>query len=61
MSAMEEQVLKAAKEIVVKFIETGRISPTGFSENFKAVYGAIFETVKGTGNPPVDPEGGNNR
>jgi hypothetical protein len=53
---MEEQVLKAAKEIVVKFIETGRTSPTGFAETFKTVYGAILETVsKGQTDPPQPP------
>jgi hypothetical protein len=35
----------------VKFIETGRISPSGFSESFKSIYLTIDETVKGsTGN-----------
>ena len=43
--AMEEQILRTSKEIVVKFIETGRISPTSFPENFKAIYTAIKETV----------------
>ncbi len=43
----DEQILRASKEIVVKFIETGRVSPTGFSEAFKAIYRAVDETVKG--------------
>lgn len=42
----DEQILRAAKEIVVKFIETGRISPTGFPVAFKAIYHAVDETVK---------------
>ena len=42
----DEQILRATKEIVVKFIETGRISPTGFPEAFKAIYRAVDETVK---------------
>lgn len=42
----EEQILRATKEIVVKFIETGRISPTGFPEVFKAIYRTVDETVK---------------
>lgn len=42
----DEQILRASKEIVVKFIETGRISPTGFPEVFKAIYRAVDETVK---------------
>ena len=45
-SSVDEQILRATKEIVVKFIETGRISPTGFPETFKAIYRAVDETVK---------------
>jgi hypothetical protein len=51
MSSMDEHILKTTKEIVVKFIETGRISPSGFAESFKSIYHAIDETVKdSTGN-----------
>ncbi|MBC2711840.1 MAG: hypothetical protein HGJ94_12885 [Desulfosarcina sp.] len=42
----DEQILRATKEIVVKFIETGRISPTGFPVAFKAIYRAVDETVR---------------
>ena len=42
----DEQILRASKEIIVKFIETGRVSPTGFPEAFKAIYRAVDETVK---------------
>jgi hypothetical protein len=42
---IEEQILRASKEIVVKFIEVGRLSPTNFTETFKSVYQAIEETV----------------
>jgi predicted transcriptional regulator len=45
-TSQDEQILRATKEIVVKFIETGRISPTGFPEAFKAIYRAVDETVK---------------
>ena len=47
MASIDEQILRTAKEIVVKFIETGRISPTGFHETFKTIYHTIQETVKG--------------
>jgi predicted transcriptional regulator len=47
-TSRDEQILRATKEIVVKFIETGRISPTGFPEAFKAIYQAVDETVKST-------------
>jgi hypothetical protein len=47
MSSMDEQILRASKEIIVKFIETGRVSPSGFSEAFKSVYDTICAAVKG--------------
>ncbi len=52
---MDEQILRASKEIIVKFIETGRVSPTGFSETFKEIYRAVEETVKGSLSEP-EPE-----
>jgi len=52
MGSIDEQVLKTAKEIVVKFIETGRISPSGFPEAFKSVYMAVYETVTGVQQAP---------
>ncbi|MFO7494988.1 MAG: hypothetical protein R6X05_05070 [Desulfobacterales bacterium] len=54
MSSIDEQILRAAKEIVVKFIETGRISPTTFPETFKSVYAAVNGTVKGLEPPAGD-------
>lgn len=42
----DEQILRTTKEIVVKFIETGRISPTGFPEAFTAIYQTVDKTVK---------------
>jgi hypothetical protein len=45
-TSQDEQILRATKEIVIKFIETGRLSPTGFSEAFKAIYQTVDETVK---------------
>jgi len=47
MASIDEQVLRAAKEIVVKFIEGGRVSPAGFSEIFKDIYSTVEKTVKG--------------
>ena len=43
---VDEQILRATKEIVVKFIEIGRISPTGFNESFAEIYKTIDTTVK---------------
>lgn len=57
-SSVDEQILRATKEIVVKFIETGRISPTGFPETFKAIYRAVDETVKQAVDADETEEGG---
>jgi len=47
MASMDEQILRATKEIVVKFIETGRVSPAGFHDFFKSVYRTVAEAVRG--------------
>lgn len=46
MASMDEQILRATKEIVVKFIEGGRLSPTAFHDTFKKVHKTVSETVK---------------
>lgn len=51
-ASIDEQILRASKEITVKFIEVGRISPTSFSESFRDIYTAIDETVKGAVQDP---------
>ena len=38
----DELILKTAKEIVVKFIEMGRVSPT----QLDGVFQSVFQTVK---------------
>ena len=42
MTRDEEKILKITKEIVVKFIEIGRISPT----QVDGVFQSVFRTVK---------------
>jgi hypothetical protein len=54
MASMDEHILKAAKEIVVKFIECGRLSPSGFSETFRSVYDTVADTV-GSREKPAPP------
>ena len=46
MAGIDEQILRATKEIVVKFIESGRISPGGFHETFANIYRTVEKTVK---------------
>ena len=47
MRSIDELILRSTKEIVVKFIETGRVGPAGFQEIFKTVYKTVEQTVKG--------------
>ena len=56
MSAINEQILRASKEIAVKFIEAGRVSPAAFPELFKTIYFAVEETVKGKEKAPKQKE-----
>jgi predicted transcriptional regulator len=57
MASMDEQILKATKEIVVKFIETGRLSPTAFPEVFQNIYQTVAATVAAASPPePAEPE-----
>lgn len=42
----DEAIFKVAKEIVVKFIEVGRLTPSSFDETFERVYRAIERTVR---------------
>ncbi len=39
-------ILKIAKEVVVKFIEVGRLSPANFAATFDDVYSAVRTSVK---------------
>ena len=43
---LEELVLKVAKEIVVKFIEVGRLTPTTFPDTFKLVIDTVRQSLK---------------
>lgn len=42
----DEAIFKVAKEIVVKFIEVGRLTPSSFDDTFERVYRAIERTVR---------------
>lgn len=42
----DEAILKMSKEIVVKFIEMGKITPAGFEINFQNIYSTIDKTVR---------------
>ncbi|MEK6202147.1 MAG: hypothetical protein N2A40_06985 [Desulfobulbaceae bacterium] len=42
----DETLLKVAKEIVIKFIEVGRLTPATFEQTFDSIYNTIKETVR---------------
>ena len=56
MASMDEQILRATKEIVVKFIESGRLTPTGFPKTFESIYHTVEDTVKGKIRPSAPPK-----
>jgi hypothetical protein len=53
MDQLQKQALQVAKEIVVKFIEVGRISPSNFSEHFEPIYDDVYRTVTKAGPAPA--------
>ena len=58
MDKYSKQALQVAKEVVIKFIEVGRISPTNFGKNFDVIYKDIMRTVTGVtaGDPSYGAE-----
>ncbi|MFP4167335.1 MAG: hypothetical protein ACLFSY_00620 [Desulfonatronovibrionaceae bacterium] len=57
MEQIQKQTLQVAKEIVVKFIEIGRISPSNFGEHFSSIYREINKSVLEN---TIDPGEGQN-
>lgn len=46
MNKTDEYILRTTKEIIVKFIEMGRLSPSNVHESFKDIYATVNDTVK---------------
>ncbi len=46
MKSIDEHILRTTKEIIVKFIELGRLSPSSIHESFRDIYGTVNKTVK---------------
>ncbi len=61
MKSIDEQILRTAKEIIVKFIEMGRLSPSNFHESFKDVYATVDDTVKKHAMTTSDANDGSSR
>ncbi len=43
----DELVMKITKEVVIKFIEVGRLSPTKFEETFQEVHRTVSSVARG--------------
>ena len=56
MSPDDEKILKMTKEILVKFIELGRVSPANFEEHFRSVFWTLKNTVVSAQVPGLDLE-----
>jgi len=45
MKQEDELVLKVTKEIVLKFIEIGRLSPNSFDEVFRQIHETVHDSL----------------
>ncbi len=54
----EDKILQVAKEVVVKFIEVGRVSPAGFAETFLEIYKGVHDAVESVHRSAAPPEPG---
>jgi len=55
-SKPDKQALQVTKEIIVKFIEVGRISPNNFDQFFAPIYQEVLHTITSSSAPPSDNE-----
>ncbi len=57
MDKIRKEALQVTKEIVVKFIETQRVSPASLGEVFPSIYRVVLESIATDGardgQPPV--------
>jgi hypothetical protein len=42
----DETILKVTKEVAVKFIEVGRLTPANFDEIFQNIYKTVHDAVR---------------
>ncbi len=45
MDNERKQALQVAKEVIIKFIEVGRISPANFAEHFALVHDEVLRVL----------------
>jgi len=56
MKQEDELVLKVTKEIVIKFIEVGRLSANTFDEVFRQIHTTVYDSLMGTSTKVKDPD-----
>ncbi len=56
MNPDDEKLLRMSKEIVIKFIELGRVSPSNFDQQFRSVFWTLKDTLVGAQVPDLKPE-----
>jgi len=56
MEKYQKQAMQVAKEVIIKFIEVGRISPTNFGEHFDTIYNDVLKTVSACETADTDEE-----
>ncbi|MHC1790179.1 hypothetical protein [Solidesulfovibrio sp.] len=57
MEKRESLALQVTKEIVVKFVETGRISPGNFTEHFGPIYEEVLRVLSRGQDGQARPDG----
>lgn len=57
MEKRENLALQVTKEIVVKFVETGRISPGNFTEHFGPIYDEVLRVISRNQDTEARPDG----
>lgn len=45
LNADDEKILRLTKEVIIKFIELGRVSPSNFDQQFRNVFWTIKSTM----------------
>jgi hypothetical protein len=50
----DEIILRYSKEIIIKFIELGRISPNSFGDHFRSIYWSLKNTLVEARLPALD-------
>jgi hypothetical protein len=57
MKQEDELAMKVTKEIVIKFIEVGRLSVNTFDEVFRQVHSTVVDTLRSSSPGKVKGEG----